>query len=43
MLALKGKRVIMVDADPQCNLTGLVLGEEEFEDFYFMKIQIITT
>jgi cellulose biosynthesis protein BcsQ len=24
----------MVDADPQCNLTGLVLGEEEFEVFY---------
>jgi cellulose biosynthesis protein BcsQ len=34
MLALKGKRVIMVDADPQCNLTGLVLNEEEFEEFY---------
>lgn len=26
MLASKGKRVLMVDADPQCNLTGLVLG-----------------
>lgn len=25
-LASKGKRVIMVDADPQCNLTGVVLG-----------------
>ncbi|MHC9046621.1 ParA family protein [Microbacterium saperdae] len=25
-LAQKGKRVIMVDADPQCNLTGFVLG-----------------
>jgi cellulose biosynthesis protein BcsQ len=34
MLALKGKRVILVDADPQCNLTGLILGEEEFENFY---------
>jgi cellulose biosynthesis protein BcsQ len=34
MLALKGQRVIMVDADPQCNLTGIVLGEDEFEDFY---------
>jgi len=34
MLALKGKRVIIVDADPQCNLTGLVLGEDEFENFY---------
>lgn len=37
MLSLKGKRVIMVDADPQCNLTGLVLGEDEFEDFYENK------
>lgn len=26
MLAEKGKRVLMVDADPQCNLTGVVLG-----------------
>ncbi len=26
MLAKKGKRVLMVDADPQCNLTGVVLG-----------------
>lgn len=26
MLASKGKRVILVDADPQCNLTGMVLG-----------------
>lgn len=26
MMASKGKRVLMVDADPQCNLTGLVLG-----------------
>lgn len=25
-LASQGKRVIMVDADPQCNLTGVVLG-----------------
>lgn len=34
MLARKGKRVILVDADPQCNLTGLVLGPEKFENFY---------
>ena len=34
MLASKGKRVIMVDADPQCNLTGWVLNKEEFESFY---------
>jgi cellulose biosynthesis protein BcsQ len=33
MLASKGKRVIMVDADPQCNLTGLVLGPEQMEEF----------
>ena len=26
MLAAKGKTVILVDADPQCNLTGMVLG-----------------
>jgi len=34
MLASKGKRVIMVDADPQCNLTGLVLGADRFSTFY---------
>jgi len=37
MLALKGYRVVLVDADPQCNLTGLILGfkgENEFENFY---------
>ena len=37
MLAEKGKKVIMVDTDPQCNLTGMVLGykgPEEFELFY---------
>ncbi len=27
MLASKGKRVILVDSDPQCNLTGMALGE----------------
>lgn len=32
MLASKGKRVIMVDADPQCNLTGMALGEETEDD-----------
>lgn len=39
MLASKGYRVVLVDADPQCNLTGLVLGfkgENEFENFYQM-------
>jgi len=37
MLASLGHRVVLVDADPQCNLSGLILGfkgETEFEDFY---------
>lgn len=37
MLASKGKSVILVDADPQCNLTGVVLGYRgitELEQFY---------
>ena len=37
MLAEKGKTVILVDADPQCNLTGMVLGYDgptALEDFY---------
>ncbi len=37
MLAQKGHRVIMVDADPQCNLTGMVLGyggPTALEEFY---------
>lgn len=37
MLASKGKRVVLVDTDPQSNLTGLVLGYAggtEFERFY---------
>lgn len=37
MLASKGHRVVLVDTDPQCNLTGLVLGyksSDEFENFY---------
>jgi cellulose biosynthesis protein BcsQ len=32
MLAEKGKRVILVDTDPQCNLTGMALGEETEAD-----------
>jgi cellulose biosynthesis protein BcsQ len=32
MLASKGKRVILVDTDPQCNLTGMALGEVTEED-----------
>jgi cellulose biosynthesis protein BcsQ len=37
MLASKGFRVILVDADPQCNLTGVILGwhgADEFDKFY---------
>jgi cellulose biosynthesis protein BcsQ len=37
MLASKGHRVVLVDADPQCSLSGLVLGykgQNEFESFY---------
>ena len=37
MMASKGHRVVLVDADPQCNLSGLILGfkgEAEFENFY---------
>ncbi len=37
MLANKGKRVLLVDCDPQCNLTGMVLGfsgAEEFQAIY---------
>lgn len=37
MLAEQGKKVIMVDADPQCNLTGMVLdlsGEGALNKFY---------
>ncbi|NET01013.1 MAG: AAA family ATPase [Sphaerospermopsis sp. SIO1G1] len=32
MLASKGKRVILVDTDPQCNLTGMALKEETEAD-----------
>lgn len=35
-LARIGKKVILVDADPQCNLTGLILGED-FDDFYLNR------
>ena len=39
-LAEKGRRVILVDADPQCNLTGLMMkfaGIEEMRAFYEKK------
>lgn len=37
MLSTLGKTVLLVDTDPQCNLTGMVLGYEggtELEEFY---------
>lgn len=37
MLAEKGKKVVLVDADPQCNLTGMVLdlsSEDALDTFY---------
>lgn len=33
MIALQGKRVLLVDCDPQCNLSALILGDY-FEDYY---------
>jgi cellulose biosynthesis protein BcsQ len=36
-LAQKGHKVLLVDADPQCNLTGLILdfsGPDAFDEFY---------
>lgn len=33
MLAEKGHKVLLVDTDPQCNLTGLSLSLNEIEDF----------
>jgi cellulose biosynthesis protein BcsQ len=32
-LTTKGKKVLLADGDPQCNLTGLVLGDQ-FDDYY---------
>lgn len=32
MLASKGKRVLLADFDPQCNLTGMVLGYKGIDD-----------
>lgn len=37
MLAEKGRTVLMVDSDPQCNLTGMTLGfkgADDLENFY---------
>lgn len=33
MLAAKGKKVLLADCDPQCNLTGMVLGFKGTDDF----------
>ena len=33
MLANKGKKVIIADCDPQCNLTGMVLGFKDAQSF----------
>ena len=33
-LARLGKRVLIVDADPQCNLTGLALGIEDYDSLF---------
>ncbi len=35
MLAMLGKRVMVVDCDPQCNLTGVFLGDIDTEDYPF--------
>jgi cellulose biosynthesis protein BcsQ len=32
MIATKNKRVLLVDCDPQCNLTGMVLGFDSMDD-----------
>lgn len=35
MLASLGKRTMVVDCDPQCNLTGVFIGEMDSEDYPF--------
>lgn len=32
MMALEGKRVVLADFDPQCNLTGMVMGYKQVDD-----------
>lgn len=33
MLAKKGKKILIIDCDPQCNLTGMVLGFKKADEF----------
>ena len=33
-MASLGKKVLIVDADPQCNLTGLTLGLDDYDDLF---------
>ena len=35
MLASMGKKTMLVDCDPQCNLTGIFLGDVDVEDYPF--------
>jgi cellulose biosynthesis protein BcsQ len=37
MLAAQGKKVILVDCDPQCNLTGLVLNYSHADEYPFQE------
>ncbi len=39
MLAKKGRRVLLIDCDPQCNLTGMFLGFKGVEDLEKMYKQ----
>ena len=32
MMASKGKRILLADFDPQCNLTGMVMGFKGVDD-----------
>lgn len=38
MLAMQGKRVMAVDCDPQCNLTGAFLGATDRDEYPFESI-----
>jgi chromosome partitioning protein len=33
-MASMGKKVLIVDADPQCNLTGLTLGKQDYDSLF---------